>query len=196
VWRSEWFEQVLFARLLDKWLDPTTSFATAFDPVARSRLSGFMRKKRGVQPGCPDNWVLHCGRLICVELKSPAGRCSGVQRTVRGALIRAGSDWWECRTANSAMWALVESGVRFREIVHEDGSLELWRQPELAAWEVPRRDPAERRPQHPAIRAQRREYARRRRELHQRRETSRQCAGTASREGAPGTPGEWRSTSA
>jgi hypothetical protein len=31
-----------------------------------------------------------------------------------------------------------------------------WRQPKLAAWEVPRRDPAERRPSHPEVRKQRR----------------------------------------
>jgi hypothetical protein len=166
-WRSEWFEQVLLSRLLDKWLDPTTSFATAFDSVARSRLSGllsgFMRRKRGVRTGCPDNWILHCERLVCVELKSPAGRCSRAQRAVHEAILAAGGSWWMCLSANSAMWALAESGVKFREIVHGDGAMERWRQPRLEAWEIPRRDPAERRPQHPHVTAARREAARRRR---------------------------------
>jgi hypothetical protein len=47
------------------------------------------------------------------------------------------------------MWALAQSGVRFREIVHEDGTIERWQQPELQAWEVPKRNPQERRPRAP-----------------------------------------------
>ena len=163
-WRSEWFEQVQLARLLDKWLDPTTSFATAFDPVARSRLSGFMRKKRGVRSGCPDNWILHCGRLICVELKSPVGRCSRAQRAVREAILAARGSWWMCLSANSAMCALAESGVKFRVIGHADGTTERWRRPKLEAWEIPRRDPRELRPMHPVVAAKRRDEARSRRE--------------------------------
>jgi hypothetical protein len=42
-----------------------------------------------------------------------------------------------------------KSGVRFRTIVHEDGTIERWQQPELPAWEVPKRDPHERRPRAP-----------------------------------------------
>jgi hypothetical protein len=62
------------------------------------------------------------------------------------------------------MWALYKSGVRFRTIVHEDGTIEHWRSPRLPAWEVPRRDPAERRPLAPEVAAQRREDQRRYRE--------------------------------
>ena len=47
------------------------------------------------------------------------------------------------------MWALYESGVPFGTIIHEDGTLECWQQPELAAWEVPKRNPHERRPRAP-----------------------------------------------
>jgi hypothetical protein len=123
-----------------------------------------MRKKRGVKAGCPDNWVVDCGKLICVELKSPVGRCSQVQRAVREALIGAGAEWWECKTSAAAMSALAQSGVRFREIVRKDGSVERWRKPDLSAWEAPRRDPHERRPMHPMVAAKRRDEARRRRE--------------------------------
>jgi hypothetical protein len=172
----------------DKWLDPTTSFATAFDPVAQSRLSGFMRKKRGVRPGCPDNWVLHCGRLICVELKSPVGRCSRAQRVVRETILAARGSWWMCLSANSAMWALAESGVKFREIVHADGTTERWRRPKLEAWERPRRDPSERRPQHPEVAVERRDAARRRRE-HQR---ALKTAKSATEHGGGAQPAGWR----
>jgi hypothetical protein len=66
------------------------------------------------------------------------------------------AEWWECRTANAAMGAPAESGVEFRVIVHKDGTLERWQQPELADWEVPRRDPNEPRPNAPEVVLQRR----------------------------------------
>jgi hypothetical protein len=42
-----------------------------------------------------------------------------------------------------------KSGVPFRTIVYEDGTIERWQQPELPAWEVPKRNPHERRPRAP-----------------------------------------------
>jgi hypothetical protein len=69
--------------------------------------------------------------------------------TAREGLLRAGALWWVCRSANAAMWALAQSGVPFRTIVHEDGTIERWQQPELPAWEVPKRNPHERRPRAP-----------------------------------------------
>jgi hypothetical protein len=47
------------------------------------------------------------------------------------------------------MWALYKSGVPFLTIVHGDGTIKRWQQPELPAWEVPKRDPHERRPRAP-----------------------------------------------
>ena len=68
---------------------------------------------------------------------------------VREALLRAGAQWWVCRSANAAMCTLYESGAPFRMIVHEGGTIECWQPPELPAWEVPKRDPHERRPRAP-----------------------------------------------
>lgn len=152
--------------LLDKWLDPRCTFATATDPVAASAMAGAMRRKRGVKAGVPDTLVW-CRRTkpIAIEMKSPGGRCSPSQRATRAALLRAGCEWWECRSANAAMRALRKSGVRFRVILHADGTRERWRQPKLAPWEAPRRDPAEQRPQHPEVAAQRRAAWQRWREL-------------------------------
>jgi hypothetical protein len=39
--------------------------------------------------------------------------------------------------------------VRFRTLVCEDGTIERWQQPKLPAWEVPKRNPHERRPRAP-----------------------------------------------
>jgi len=47
------------------------------------------------------------------------------------------------------MWALCKSDVPFRTIIHEDGTLERWQQLKLPAWEVPKRNPHERRPRAP-----------------------------------------------
>ena len=160
----EWREQVRLAGLLDKWLDDTCSFATATDPVTSSALSGWLRRRRGVKAGTPDTLIWHRGKSITIEMKSRGGRCSPAQRAVRSALIRSGVQWWVCKSAHAAMWALKESGVKFRLFVRSDGAVERWRQPALEPWEVPRRDPSERRPMHPRTAAQRREAARRRRE--------------------------------
>ncbi|HEY2534250.1 MAG TPA: hypothetical protein VGJ20_41090 [Xanthobacteraceae bacterium] len=59
------------------------------------------------------------------------------------------------------MWALREPGVPFRMIARNDGTTECWQQPELAPWEIPRRNPAEPQPSAPELAAQRREAQRR-----------------------------------
>jgi VRR-NUC domain len=160
--REEWRQQTELCRLLDRWL-PADAFWTATDPIAPTALSVALRRLRGVKRGVPDV-LIWCRRTrpIVIEMKSPGGRCTAAQRATREALIAAGCDWWECRSANAATQAIAESGVKFRVIVHADGTPARWTRPKLEEWEVPRCDPAERRPQHPAIRAQRREYARRR----------------------------------
>jgi hypothetical protein len=160
--RWEWNEQVKLARLLERWM-PADAFWTATDPVAGSPLSGFMRRKRGVRAGTPDNLVLHCGRFVAIELKSPTGTLSPTQREARLKILAGGGLWWLCKSANSAMWALAESGVRFREVAHNDGSVERWEQPDLEPWEIPRRSPHERRAMHPASLARDRTYRERRR---------------------------------
>jgi len=111
--------------------------------------SGAMRKKRGVKPGLPDTLVLHRGKLVTLELKSQQGQCSRPQRLVRERLLRAGAQWWVARSARAAMWALRKSGVTFRTASNDDGTLECWQQPKLSAWEVPKRNPHERRPRAP-----------------------------------------------
>ena len=67
------------------------------------------------------------------------------------------------QTANAAMCALRKAGVRFRRIVHADGTVERWKQPRLADWEIWRTDPRERRPAHPEVRAARQRWRERQR---------------------------------
>jgi hypothetical protein len=56
--RWEWAEQVRLAGLLAKWCDPDDTFATAIDSVSGSAMAGYVRKRRGVVPGLPDNSLL------------------------------------------------------------------------------------------------------------------------------------------
>jgi hypothetical protein len=122
-----------------------------------------MRRKRGVRAGTPDNLVLDCGLFVAIELKSSAGTLGPAQREARLKILASGGLWWLCKSANSAMWALAESGVKFRENEREGGAVERWEQPELEAWEIPRRSPRERRAMHPALLARDRAYRERRR---------------------------------
>jgi hypothetical protein len=106
-----------------------------------------MRRRRGVKAGLSDVIIWYRGRTYCIELKGPYGQCRPAQRAVREQLLKAGiKAWWQCRTAESAMWAIAKSGIKFRIIVQEDGSLESWQQPPLEPWEIPKTDPRERRP--------------------------------------------------
>jgi hypothetical protein len=119
--REEWLEQVKLSVLLDNWLTPACTFATATDPVAASATAGAMRRKRGVRAGVPDTLVwCRYTKPIVVEMKSPAERCSTSQRTVSEALLGARVEWWECRSTHAAMWALAKSV--FRKIVRDDGT--------------------------------------------------------------------------
>jgi hypothetical protein len=166
--REEWHQQVLLSQLLSKGLNHSCSFATAIDNVASSALAGFVRRRRGVVPGMVDNLIVHWRQrtgciVVGIEMKSPGGRCSRAQRAVREALLRAGCQWFECRTAAVAMWALRKFGVRFRVLTRPDGSRERYRQPKLKPWELPRTDPREKRPAHPEVRAARKRWCERRR---------------------------------
>jgi len=91
--REEWEAQVELAELLDEWM-PDDVWWTATDPVAPTRASGAMRKKRGVKPGTADVLVFHRGRFIGLEMKSPGGRCSKVQWAAREKMLAAGGVWW------------------------------------------------------------------------------------------------------
>ena len=169
--------QVEVARLFATWLPSDDALWTATDATTTSPTTGAMRRLRGCRAGLPDILIVHRGGLIAIELKSPQGRCSASQRAVREALLAAGADWWEARSANAAMAALALSGVKFRMIAHSDGEIECWRQPELAPWEIPRRDLAEVRPSAPQLAARRRAAQRAWRERHKRaRETAKVAA--------------------
>ncbi len=152
--REEWAEQTKLAQLLTKYLDPATTFWTVLENKPRSLLSGLLQKKRGMRSGLPDVMVI-CWKVVFIEVKSRSGRASRAQKRVREELTAVGCVWWMARSARAALMALHRSGVPFRR---------PWKLPEVKPWEGPFDGSEKRLPQHPAIAARQREYARRWRE--------------------------------
>jgi hypothetical protein len=72
-------------------------------------------------------------------------------------------------------------------IAHSNGGIGCWRQPELAPWEVPRRDPAEPRPT-PELKARLRERQRLWRERQRARKGAKLAAGRGDAAGGMTSP--------
>jgi len=147
---AEWSEQMRLTQLLAQYL-PDNVFWSALENAPRSALAGYLAKKRGVKPGLADIMVVHGGRVVFVEMKSPAGVPSRSQRQVCKEVRAAGADWYCVRSATAALVALRLSNVPFRR---------EWKPPELQAWQGPFTDPDKRLPQAPEVAAQRREAQR------------------------------------
>lgn len=151
-------EQRKLTEMLEKWLDPGCTCWSATENRPRSALSGMFQRMRGVKSGVPDVFVIFCGRVIWLELKSPVGTVSRSQREMRRELLAGGAVWWLCRSARSAMVALHRSGVQFRT-----SGGRRWKPPALRPWEEPQEDPSRPHPAHPAVTARRRAARRRQR---------------------------------
>jgi hypothetical protein len=149
--RLEFREHMRLAQLLDRYVDPETTFWTSLENRPRSWLSGLMARRRGVRSGMPDVLILFGGRLIFIELKSRSGVLSKVQREVRLRLLKAGAEWWMVRSARAGLAALCRSGVIF---------LRPLREPALGAWEGPFTGAERRLPSHPQVAAAQSAYNR------------------------------------
>ena len=158
---AEWSEQIRLTRLLTRYL-PDNVFWSAMENAPRSALAGYLAKKRGVKPGLADIMVVCGGRVIFVEMKSPAGVPSKTQRQVCKELRAAGADWYCVRSAVAALVALRRSNVPFRRGCKPQ-ELQAWLG-RLQAWQGPFTDPDKRLPQAPEVAARRRTAQRRWRE--------------------------------
>jgi hypothetical protein len=142
-------EQIRVTKLLTQYL-PDNVFWSALSNSPRTALAGYLAKKRGVRSGLADIMVVYDGRVIWVEMKSPAGVASKVQRQVCAELRAAGADWYLARSAEAALVAL-GLHVPFRG---------RWEPPPLEPWEGPFTGAmicsGQRLPQAPEVAAQRR----------------------------------------
>jgi hypothetical protein len=147
---TEWSLQIQVTKLLAQYL-PDNVFWSALSNAPRTALAGYLARLRGVRSGLTDIIVVYDGRAIWLELKSPAGVASKVQRQVCAELRAAGADWYLARSAEAALVALRLSNVPFRH---------PWTPPPLEPWVGPF-DGAmicsgKRLPQAPEVAAQRR----------------------------------------
>jgi VRR-NUC domain len=147
---TEFSEQVRLTKLLTQYL-PDNVFWSALSNAPRTALAGYLARLKGARSGLTDIIVVYDGRVIWVEMKSPAGVASKVQRQVCAELQAAGADWYLARSAEAALAALRLSNVPFRH---------PWTPPPLEPWEGPF-DGAmicsgKRLPQAPEVAAQRR----------------------------------------
>jgi hypothetical protein len=79
---------------------------------AKSRMTGALRKARGVKAGIPDLHVLYRGRSIWIELKAPTGSVSDEQIAQRMFIERAGGFWHEARSTVEVQDILLGHGIR------------------------------------------------------------------------------------
>ena len=147
---TEWSLQIQVTKLLAQYL-PDNVFWSALSNAPRTALAGYLARLRGVRSGLTDIIVVYDGRAIWLELKSPAGVASKVQRQVCAELRAAGADWYLARSAEAALVALGLSNIPFRH---------PWTPPPLEPWVGPF-DGAmicsgKRLPQAPEVAAQRR----------------------------------------
>jgi hypothetical protein len=146
---AEWSEQIRLTKLLAQYL-PDNVFWSALSNAPRTALAGYLARLRGVRSGLTDIIVVYDGRVIWVEMKSPAGVASKVQRLVCAELRVAGANWYLARSAEAALVAL-RLHVPFRH---------PWTPPPLEPWEGPFTGAMicsrQRLPQAPEVAAQRR----------------------------------------
>ena len=149
--REEFRIQERLTHLLNRYLDPATSFWCSLENRPLSMLSGLYGRRRGIVAGMPDLVVFQARsdglvRVACVELKSRAGVASQSQKEVRDRMLPVGIAWWMARSTNAAMTALRMSNIMFRR---------EWKERKLKPWEGPFADPNKRLPQHPRVAAER-----------------------------------------
>ena len=111
--RQEFDAQTRLAELLATHL-PDTVFWSGVESKPRSRLGGFLQRRRGIKAGLPDVLVVANGPAIFIELKSRRRVTSKAQREIRAQLLAAGAAWFLARTPRAALAALALANVPFK----------------------------------------------------------------------------------
>jgi hypothetical protein len=133
-WRHyEAYEQRKLAEMLTRLIDPGTCFWSAIKNKPRSAISGMYQRLAGIRSGFPDLMVLRADRPpIFIEMKSPVGRVSPVQRQIRRELVHQKAQWFMCRLASAALVALHRVGIELLSVGDRP-----WQPPTLQPWEEP-----------------------------------------------------------
>ena len=81
---TEWSEQIRLTKLLAQYL-PGNVFWSALSNAPRTALAGHLARLGRIRSGLADLIVVYDGRVIWVEMKSPAGVASDERRMRRAA---------------------------------------------------------------------------------------------------------------
>ena len=80
----------------------------------RSEVTGARLKRMGTQKGWPDYLVIHDGKFVGLELKTPTGRVSPEQKACGTSMSGNGGDYFICRDLTDVDTALAMAGVPVR----------------------------------------------------------------------------------
>ena len=75
------------------------------------------RKARGCVPGVPDMEIHHNGRSFFIEIKTPKGTVSKIQKDMHQRLKRAGHAVAVCRSLEDVLFFLESHGVPLKGTV-------------------------------------------------------------------------------
>lgn len=90
------------------------AFAISIDHAGKDRLTGALRKARGVPAGLADVWVFHPQGVVCLELKSAIGRPSDAQLAMSARLSACNIWTYTCRTLEDIEVAMDNRRVKLR----------------------------------------------------------------------------------
>lgn len=78
---------------------------------------GMRRKARGCVPGVPDMEIHHRGRSFFIEIKTPKGTVSKIQKDMHQRLKRAGHAVAVCRSLEDVLFFLESHDVPLKGMV-------------------------------------------------------------------------------
>lgn len=94
---------------------PPDAVLTSIDHADSSVIQAVNRKRRGVEPGIPDIWILWRGpTLVVLETKARDGRLRIEQAAWRDALRPLGVHWSAPRTPEEAFATVRAAGIPLR----------------------------------------------------------------------------------
>lgn len=106
--------QIACARMLAQVLRPDVCWTAVDHANARDKLTGAIRKARGVKAGIPDFLFWHYGRGFAIEFKRADGVLSDAQRAFLRTLIGAEVEVAVCWNSVQVFQKVVEWGLARR----------------------------------------------------------------------------------
>lgn len=90
---------------------------TTFPAGGGGKARGGRLKSMGLKAGVPDILIIHDGRPLWIELKTPKGRISDVQILTHGDIVNAGGEVVVCRSVEQVEDALRDWSVPLRKVL-------------------------------------------------------------------------------